>query len=340
MTGIVIRRALAAVPLLFVVSVMAFLLMKAVPGDPVDVLIGNAERDLSPGQALALRREMGLTRPWPRQYLNWVAGWWGAGELGRSYKDGRPVACVIAERCPTTLLLVGSAVALAFAGGITLGTAMAVLSWSSLGRLLERACAVAALLLYSAPTFWLAFLAIFAVERWLPGWPILGPHRAGSGDQLGDALQHVVLPALLLASRKAAKIALFVRAQVLDEMGREYVLVARSKGLSKTAVVARHIFRNTMPPVISLLGLSLPALFGGSVLIETVFGWPGIGRLAVDATFGRNYPVILALIVVYGAIVVASNLVADVLSCLADPRVREQAMAPGTRPAPGGTGAA
>jgi len=325
MLELIVRRCVSAVPLLFLVSVFAFMLIKAVPGDPVDVLLGTSEKDLPAAQVEALRHEMGLDQPLPKQYWSWLSGWWGAGELGRSYRDGRPVLAVICERCPATIALVGTALVIASVSGIFLGLLMASTSSEGGYGIVGRALVVLSLFLYSTPGFWLAFLVIFAVGSWLPAMPVLGLHWPGQPVTWAAALGHLLLPALLLAMRRAAKIALFLRALVLDEMTRDYVLVARSKGLSKGAVLVRHVLKNSLMPVVALLGLSLPALLGGSVLIETVFGWPGMGRLAVEATFGRNYPLLLSLVVVYGAMVVAANLVADILYRLVDPRLRDSA---------------
>jgi peptide/nickel transport system permease protein len=324
MVTIILRRGLAAVPLLFLVSVFAFLLMKAIPGDPVDVLMGASQRDLSVAQLNKLRDELGLNKPLPQQYVAWVSGWWGQGELGRSYRDGRRVPDVVGERLNSTLALVGLALTFAFTLGIGSGLCVTLIGGQPWGKVPASLFVGLLLFLYSAPSFWLAFLTVFAIVRWLPGWPVLGLHAPGQAATGLDGIRHMLLPALLLASRKAAKIALYVKAVIAEQIGRDYVLVARSKGLSQSAVILRHVLKNSLLPVITLLGLSLPSLFGGSVLIETVFGIPGLGRLAVDATFGRNYPVMLALVVIYGAAVVLSNLVADVLYCLVDPRVREE----------------
>jgi peptide/nickel transport system permease protein len=323
MLAIVLKRSLSAVPLLFFVSILAFLLMKAIPGDPVDVLLGSSEKDLSSQQVQLLRQQMGLDQPLPKQYLTWVSGWWGAGELGRSYRDGRPVLEVINERLGNTFLLVFVSLLFSFGVGISVGLALAFAA-STRWRALSHLLLPVVLFFYCAPSFWLAFLAISAVQAWLPGWPILGMHDPGRSTTLFSLMQHVVLPALLLSSRKSAKVALFVRAMVLEQAGRDYVLVARSKGLSQPAVLFRHVLRNSLIPVIALLGLALPALFGGAVLIETVFGISGLGRLAVEATFGRNYPVMMGLIVIYGSVVIVSNLIADILYCLVDPRVKEE----------------
>ncbi|HEY9869222.1 MAG TPA: ABC transporter permease [Candidatus Obscuribacterales bacterium] len=340
MTGLILRRCISAVPLIFLVSVFAFALIRLVPGDPVDVLLGASEKDLSPEQVAALRHEMGLDQPPVKQYLAWLAGFWGEGELGRSYRDGRPVLAVIGERLPATVALVGTSLVLAGTLGIAFGLAMA---WAATGRTVSYWSPIlrmAALFLYSAPGFWLASIAIFCVGRWLPWLPISGLNDPGQAPTLASVAQHVLLPASILSLRRAAKLALFIRAMVLEEMSRDYVLIALAKGLSWSAVLARHILRNSLLPVVALLGLSLPALLGGSVLIETVFAWPGMGRLAVEAAFGRNYPLLLTLVVVYGAMVVVSTLIADLLYSLVDPRLRETQAISGLSGSPAASGMA
>jgi peptide/nickel transport system permease protein len=323
MIGLLLRRCVSALPLIFLVSVFAFALIRLVPGDPVDVLLGASEKDLSPEQVAALEHEMGLDQPPVKQYLGWLSGFWGQGELGRSYRDGRPVLAVIGERVPATMGLVGTSLLLAGLLGIAFGLAMAWAATVRTVRYLSPLLLAVALFLYSAPGFWLASIAIYCVGRWLPWLPISGLHDPGQLPTVASAATHVLLPALILSLRRAAKVALFIRAMVLEEMTRDYVLVALSKGLSRSAVLLRHILRNSLLPVVALLGLSLPALLGGSVLIETVFAWPGMGRLAVEATFGRNYPLLLTLVVVYGVLVVVSTLIADLLYLLVDPRLRQ-----------------
>jgi len=198
---------------------------------------------------------------------------------------------------------------------------------SQASRLLTTLLFGTAVFFYSAPSFWIGFLALGMVanSESLSSLPILGWHDPGMPAALNwSTASHLLLPALVLASRRTAKVALFVRAAASDEVRHEYVTTALSKGLSRLTVLVKHIGKNSLAPIISLFGLSLPSLLGGSVLIETVFGWPGMGRLIVDATFGRNYPVILALVMIYGALVIVSNLVSDIVQMAIDPRAREQ----------------
>lgn len=307
-------------------------MIKAVPGDPVEVLLGAAEKDVAPEQVLAMRKELELDQPVTKQYTAWIGHVVRGGDFGRSYRDGRPAILVIEERLPATLLLVGSALIGAFTFGISWGLAMVWLqshgAWFL--KLLDTALAGFAIILYSAPSFWVGFLAIALISKFeiFSFMPVLGLHEPGqTTGNLLELARYAILPALVLASRRTAKVALFVRSTTVEEISKGYVAVARSKGLSNLTVLIHHVTRNSLLPVVTLFALSLPTLLGGSVLVETVFGWPGMGRLAVDATFGRNYPVLLALIMIYGVLVVVSNLIADIVQLYLDPRLRDSALA-------------
>ena len=325
MLGVIWRRCLGSLPLILLLSIVAFSVIKALPGDPVDILLGSAEKDVSAQQIKAMREELGLTQPPAKQYLAWLKGIVTKGEFGRSYRDERPAITVIEERLPATLLLVGSALTISFTVGIFWGLLMVWLRTGVNAAGLDGFMVATALVFYSAPSFWVGFIAIAIVTSFPPlqSIPVLGLHEPGQPGGLFTLLQHAFLPALVLSSRRTAKVALFVRASTLEEMTRGYVTAARSKGLSGLAVLTRHVIRNSLLPVITLAGLSLPALLGGSVLVESVFAWPGMGRLAVDATFGRNYPVLLALIMIYGSLVIVSNLIADIVQLFLDPRARD-----------------
>lgn len=322
--GVIFRRCLGSLPLLFLLSIVSFCVIKALPGDAVEVLLGTAEKDLPAEQVKLMRQELGLDQPLPKQYVAWASGIL-RGEFGRSYRDGRPALAVIQERLPATLVLVGSALTISFTIGIMWGLGMVWLRSTPAAKL-DPILVALALTFYSAPSFWVGFMAIAFVanSQFLSGIPVLGLHAPGETGDLLSLLDHAFLPALVLSSRRTAKVALFVRSSTMEEMGKGYVTSARGKGLSHFAVLTRHVMKNSLLPVVSLIGLSVPALLGGSVLVESVFAWPGMGRLAVDATFGRNYPVLLALIMIYGTLVIFSNLVADIIQLYIDPRAREE----------------
>lgn len=322
MAEILTKRCLAAIPLLLILSIVTFSLIYSLPGDPVDILIGTAQRDIAPEELAEMRRELGLDRPPAQQYLFWLKNGVMKGELGRSYKDGRPVVTIIQERLPSTALLVGFALVIAFSLGIAWGLSMVWLKQFRGGRPLETALFSLALVAYSAPSFWVGFIAlsIVAAGSGPVEMPILSVHPPGDSAGPALAVLYVILPAFVLSLRRASKVALFVRAATLDEVNKEYVVAAFSKGLGTLKVLTKHVLRNSLTPVISLVGLSLPAMLGGAVLIESVFGWPGLGRLMIEAAYGRNYPLIMGLVLTYGSVVVISNLIADILQYAADPR--------------------
>jgi peptide/nickel transport system permease protein len=330
---LLLRRCLQAVPLLVFLSIVTFAAVLSLPGDPVDVLVGNAQKDMAPAEIQVLRQEFGLDKSPVEQYFLWLSNGVLKGNLGRSYKDGRPVVTIILERLPSTIRLVATALVLAFGTGMVWGLSMVILKQSPIGKWLEAALFVVALVLYSAPGFWIGFLALTMAGRMsvLGDVPLLAVHAAGSPPvnptAALSAFWYVLLPATVLSLRRMAKIALFVRAATLNELAQEYVTTALGKGLSRIRVLTKHVLRNSLAPIINLAGLSLPSLLGGSVLIETVFAWPGMGRLAVESTFGRDYPMILALVLMYGALVIFSNLAADMLELINDPRRRDAYLA-------------
>jgi peptide/nickel transport system permease protein len=364
--SLIVRRVLSAIPMLFLLSLVSFLLIRSLPGDPIDVMLGSAQKEIPASQLTLLRREYGLDKSPSSQYWLWLKGWFyqgggastraasgaagfqqsydlaASGEsgdiaaqdaLGLSYRDGRPVKSVIIERLPTTLALVGLALIISFTLGTALGAGLACLglvserdsAWSAWAARSEAFAVTMTLAVYSAPNFWMAFMAIAAIASspLLSAIPILGLHAPGQAATPLAMLAHLVLPGLLLAARRTAKIALFIRSLAIDELGREYVLSALAKGLSLGQVILRHVLRNCLLPIVNLAGLSLPGLISGSVLIETVFCLPGMGRLMFEATLGRNYPVLMGLFMLYGAVVVASNLLADIASIALDPRLKE-----------------
>ena len=333
MLELLLRRCLQAVPLLAILSIVTFAAVLSLPGDPVDVLVGNAQKDMDTQEIQILRREFGLDKSPFEQYVLWLSNGVFKGNLGRSYKDGRPVVAIIRERLPSTVRLVATALLLAFGVGIFWGLAMVALKQSQLGKYFEAGLFVLALVLYSAPGFWIGFVALTLAGRMsiFGDIPLLAVHEAGKPPVGATAflstLTYVLLPAAVLSLRRMAKIALFVRTATLNELSQEYVTTALGKGLSRIRVLTKHVLRNSLAPIINLAGLSLPSLLGGSVLIETVFAWPGMGRLAVESTFGRDYPMILALEMMYGGLVIVSNLAADIFELMTDPRRREAYLA-------------
>lgn len=299
--------------LLLLVSAVTFALLRLTPGDPGVTLYGPSvtQEDLA-----RVREWWGLDAPLAVQYLRWL-GKAVTGDLGRSYADGRPVLAVVAERIPATLLLAGTSLLLA----TVLGVGAGVLAATHRHSWVDRGVTIVATALYSTPAFWLGLLLILLFSLRLGWLPSGGMRAALGGTDLADLLRHLALPALALAMRDAGRFARVTRASMLEVLGQDYVRTATAKGLAGVTVATRHVLRNALLPVITLLGLSAPGLLGGAVVIETVFSWPGMGRLAIESALQRNYPVIMGEVLVVATIALAGSLLADLAYTLADPRV-------------------
>jgi peptide/nickel transport system permease protein len=310
-TRFVLRRTAAAVPTLFGILLAVFLLLHLAPGDPGP---GGAARVSREG-VHALRRIYGLDRPLPAQFAEWL-GRAARLDLGESFQDHRPVSARIREALPFTLELNGLALLLTLGLAVPLGVAQA----RRAGSAFDRVSSAALFALYSTPSFWAAMLlvTIFSVKlRWLP---LFG---AGRGEGAGGALAHIVLPVVCLTYGSLAFFARLVRAGVLEERSRDYVLAARARGLSDTRALWTHAVRNALVPLVTLLGLIVPGLLSGSIIVERIFGWPGLGRLYFDAVLGRDYPVVLGLTLWTAVATLAATLAADLLAAAVDPRMRD-----------------
>lgn len=322
MIRLVLQRLAAAVFLLLLVLTITFFLVQLVPGDPGALLAG----DQAPKEAAErLRSAYGLDRSLPVQYLTWL-GSVVRGDWGVSFLYGRPVARVLLESLGPTALLACAALLVQYLVGLPLGVAAA----RRRGRLADAAIRMGSLLLYSMPVFWLGLMAILLFAY---AWPVFPASHMRSveaatlspGGRLLDVLHHLALPALTLGLAMSGATVRFVRNRMLEVLEADYVRTARAKGLTERRVVWVHAVRNALVPVVQLLGLSLPALLNGSLIAEVVFSWPGLGRTTFQAIVARDYPVILAATALTGALVVAGNLLADVLHAAVDPRVRRRA---------------
>ena len=302
------RRLLLAVPTLFGVLAVTFLLLFVAPGDPVQEMVGERA---DAATIARLRRELRLDDPLPTQFAAYAGGVL-RGDLGRSFITGRPIARDVAERFPKTLLLAGTAMLFASAAGIALG----VVSARRPGGWADRLALGGAYLGISFPVYWVGLLLIvfFAVQlRWLPA----------SGYAPGArGLRYLVLPALALGTRSVAFLARVTRSAMLEVLGSDYVRTARAKGLAERAVVFRHGLRNALIPVVTVLGLDFGYYLTGSILTETIFSWPGIGRYVVNAISRRDLPAIQGSVLFLSAVFVLVNLLTDVAYAKADPRVR------------------
>jgi len=314
------RLALALVTTAAVVAI-TFALVHLAPGEP---FVAGAEGRFVPPETVArLRERFGLGRPLGVQFARYAINL-AQGDLGESFARHRPVADVLREALPNTLLLGGAALLLSFVLGIGLGIVQAARA----GSLTDAALGTIVLAFYSVPAFWLGLMLLLVFGEWLHWLPVAGMTDAalhGTLSTLGRALdvaRHLVLPALTLALVNAAAVARYHRAAMLEALGADFVRAARARGLAEGRVVLCHALRSALAPAITLAGLSVPALLTGSVLVESVFGWPGMGRVAYEAIFARDYNVITAVVVVAGLLVALGNLLADLGVAAADPRVR------------------
>lgn len=307
-----------------VIATVNFMLVHAAPGDPAQVIAG--ESGAVDEKLLAqLRAEYGLDKPYPVQlasYLERVL----TLDLGYSYRQQRPVRTLILERLPATLLLTVTAFLLA----LTIGVALGVLAGIRAGTWTDALLTIVSLLLYAMPVFWLGLMLVllFSVKLdWLPAFGYvtidveMNPLR-----RLGDIAEHLALPAVSLAAIYLAIYARLTRSSVIEVMQQDFIKTARSKGLTQGRIIARHILRNAILPVVTVAGMQAGALVGGAVVIETVFAWPGLGRLIYDALLQRDYPVMLGIFLVMSVIVIMLNLVTDAIYRLIDPRVSLRAV--------------
>ena len=303
MTSFIVRRLLLAIPTLFGVLVVAFLLLYVAPGDPVQAMVGERADEETIAR---LRQELRLDDPLPVQFGHYIAGI-AKGDLGRSYITNRPIKQDILERFPKTLQLAGAAMLIATLCGVTLG----VFSARNPGGLVDRLGLGIAYLGISFPVYWVGLLLIllFAVTlHWLP--------PSGFGG-----VRYLVLPAIALGMRSIAFLARMTRSAMLDALGADYVRTARAKGVAERLVVGRHALRNALIPIITVLGLDFGAYLTGSILTETIFSWPGLGRYVVNAIARRDLPAIQGSVLFLSAVFVLVNLVTDVAYAKADPRV-------------------
>lgn len=319
----ILSRFLQSAVIVALVATLSFILIHTAPGDPFAGSLDNP--NISSSIRAGLRARYGLDRPIAEQYAKYV-GQLSRGNLGWSFSRARPVRAVLAQVLPRTLLLMGTALLASFLLGVGVATVQVSRRGSGLDRALDRA----SLFLASMPDFWLAILMLLALSFWIPLFPIGGAVDPVTHDSLPpagrffDSLRHLALPALTLTLLYASGIARFQRAALLDVMPSDFIRTARSKGLGERQILLRHAMRNALLTLITLVGLSFPALLTGAVFIEKVFSWPGMGLTMVDAIGSRDYPLVIGAVIVGSILVVAGSLIADLLYRWADPRLRSQ----------------
>lgn len=316
------RRCFKAVLVILFVIAINFALIRAAPGDPATILAGEAGA-VDAGFVERIRRDYGLDRPLPVQLLTYMRQLLSF-ELGDSYRENRPVKEIVLEKLPATLLLTLSAFVFSVLAGVGLGIAAA----RRAGTALDALITAGSLVFFAMPLFWIGLLAIVVFSMklgWLPpyGMSTVGADLTGWAAAL-DVAKHLLMPAVTLGLFYVAIYTRVTRAAALEVMDQDFVKTARAKGVPEGRVWRRHILRNAVLPVITFVSLQAGHILGGSVLIETVFAWPGVGRLAFDALFQRDYNLLLAVFFVSSVMVVVFNLVADLLYSVADPRIELQ----------------
>jgi peptide/nickel transport system permease protein len=323
MVSYVVRRLLYAALTFFGITVVVFALLHSVPGDPITFYIGaQSSTRLSSVSLQAIRHTHHLDEPLPAQYVWWLRGVVTL-DFGTSIVDYQPVTQRILEKLPNTFELNLIAFLLAAAIGVPIGLWSAARS----GRPLERASAVLFFLLYSLPSFWVALLLMQFFSVKLGVLPLFGMTSddylsLGAAGKIVDHARHLVLPVITLAYAQLAIFARFSKSALTEVIRQDYITTARAKGVAPQGILWRHAFRNALIPLITLLGLTIPYLISGSVIVEQIFQWDGIGRLYFDAILSRDYPTVLGLAVATALVTLLASLLADILYAAADPRIR------------------
>jgi peptide/nickel transport system permease protein len=310
----ILRRLLQTIPIMFGVSIIIFVIVHLTPGNPYAYLIGPK---VDPTLKQRLMQDMGFNDPIPLQYVRWLKQT-VSGNFGYSLRTGKPVLEMVMQKMPNTLILTGTAFLLALLLSVPAGVLSATRQYS----LMDYGVTTFALMGISLPSF---FAAIIAVYLFAVKWPILpmnGLRTYGQPNSTWDLVRHMILPAVTLAVRDMASYTRFTRSSMLEVLRQDYVRTARSKGLTERIVVYKHALRNSLIPVVTLLGFSLPALFGGAVIFEYLFSWPGMGSLSIEAVNNRDYSVLMVVNLFFAVLVILGNLLADVLYAVVDPRIR------------------
>jgi peptide/nickel transport system permease protein len=298
------RRLLTLVPTVLGVVTVVFAFLHMVPGDPVDLMLGETAR---PTDKAALRADLGLERPLMTQYLSYLGGL-ARGDLGKSFTQRQPVAAVIAQRAPATLTLAASGLAVALLVSFPVG----ILAATRKDTIWDRGTLVASLVAASMPRFWLGPVLVLLLSVHLRWFPVSGR----------EGWQSLILPAVTLGTALAAILSRMLRSSLLEVLQSDYLRAARARGVSEAKVICVHALRNACLPVITLLGLQIGSLLSGAVITEAVFAWPGLGSLLLYAIQGRDYPLIQGCVLVISLAYVGANLLADLLQRWADPRMR------------------
>jgi peptide/nickel transport system permease protein len=325
MIGFLVRRLLGAIPLLLGILTIIFFVVHLAPGDPTARFFNP---NVSPEVIEQMRRNLGLDQPLHVQYGRWM---WSfvRGDFGYSFGQMRPIGDILPEVLWNTIQLTLVSLVVIFAVGMLIGIVQAVRQYS----LADNVLTFVALFFYSMPSFWFALMLIliFSLRAGQEGWILQFPasgmmsidYEYMTGwEKFVDRFRHLLMPAIALGIGSAAGVARYMRGSMLEVIHQDFIRTARAKGLSERVVVFKHALRNALIPIITLLGLYLPFLLSGAVLVETIFAWPGMGRAIVEAILARDYPMVMATSFVIAALVVAGNLLSDMLYAVVDPRIR------------------
>jgi peptide/nickel transport system permease protein len=319
MPAFILRRLAQLIPVIFVMLAINFALIHLAPGDPTLYIIGDAPA--SEELMKEVRGRLGLDQPLPIQFLTYIGNVL-QGDLGYSFASRASVASVILERLPATLLLMGSQYILAIFVGVALGMISARWPYG----LIDQGVTALSVIGFAVPPFWIGQMAILLLAVTLGWFPTSGMMTIGYdmtfAERAADVAAHLVLPMVTLALGNVGLIARITRANLIQNMKLEYIVYARSKGLSEGSILFRHALRNAVLPVITVIGLNVRTLIAGAVLTETVFSWPGLGRLTYEAIYARDYPVLMGMLIFIGILVILANLITDIAQAMLDPRIR------------------
>lgn len=318
MIRFILKRILGSLPTLFIVTILSYFILLMAPGDPTEMMMNPRTR---PEDRARIKANLGLDKPVYIQYGIWLKNLVLHGNLGYSLVNGRPVLKSIVERLPATLVLMLWAYLISFLLAVPLGVISAVRQYSVYDYVLTFLAFVG----LSIPSFWLALMAIYFFSLKLGWFPTMGMSSLTGGSlwyQFFDFLHHLVLPASVLAVRNLAGWTRYLRASLLEVIKEDYIRTAYAKGLPGRVVIYKHALRNALLPLITLLGLSLPELTAGAFIVEFLFSWPGMGRLGMEAVFHRDYTILMGDILLASILVIAGNIIADILYAWADPRIK------------------
>ncbi len=320
MTRYIIRRLIQAVPLLIAISVIVFAIVEIAPGDPAQMYV-DPEKGADPEYIAQVRRSLGLDQPVYVRYVSWLAKTL-QGDFGFSFRTRRPVALEIGDRLPNTLLLGGVALVMSILIAVPIGIISALKRYT----LIDYILSTLALVGISVPVFWVALvlLQVFAIHlNWLPGVGMRSVRVQYEGFEATlDVIRHMILPATVLSLAQTASWSRYQRSSLLEVLGQDYIRTARAKGARERRVIGLHALRNALIPMVTLIGLSVPSIVTGAFITETIFGWPGMGRLGVESINGRDYPIIMAVTMLSAVLIVVGNLLADIAYAWVDPRIR------------------